>query len=268
MQNNLENILIELQKQKEQMTFQTFFNFDTELENKNSELQKKITELSLLATQIQNLELKSGYLEGEKKVLSEQIIQQQERFFEEQAVTRSEFVKQITDQQNKFFEEYKVVQSELVSLVAQINEKDFLLKEKNEQIMSFEHESTVFHREIKDQNIAHQNIVNALEHTSSIKDETIILLKTQVKERDFYSQEKERQFIESQKTYTNIILQKNAEIAFIKASKFWKLRDIYIRCKWAILNPLKFIKKYIWSSIPTYSQISWAIKNPFKCIQK
>ncbi len=34
------------------------------------------------------------------------------------------------------------------------------------------------------------------------------------------------------------------------------------RAKWALHNPLKFSKKYIWKKTPQYSQIRWALTNP------
>ena len=68
-------------------------------------------------------------------------------------------------------------------------------------------------------------------------------------------------------------LQKKVEdqdryIHWMSMSRFWKLRGEYLRCKWALLNPLKFCKKYIWSGIPAYPQIYWAVHHPSKFVNK
>lgn len=41
-----------------------------------------------------------------------------------------------------------------------------------------------------------------------------------------------------------------------------------LRVKWALRNPLKFSKKYIWKKTPQYSQVMWALHNPMLFCKK
>jgi len=40
----------------------------------------------------------------------------------------------------------------------------------------------------------------------------------------------------------NIIKQKEQEIVFLRSSKFWKLRGWYLKIKFALFSPIKFLE--------------------------
>lgn len=83
------------------------------------------------------------------------------------------------------------------------------------------------------------------------------------------SKEQEIIILQNQISGLNIILlQKDNNIVLMQSSKFWKLRHIYLRGKWAILNPLKFTKKYFIKSLPNYFQIKWAVFHPILFLKK
>ncbi len=67
---------------------------------------------------------------------------------------------------------------------------------------------------------------------------------------------------------SNVLDHTNAHLAYIRGSKFLKLRDFYIRVQWALHCPLKFLRKYLWRSLPTYPQVYWGIHHPRKLFHK
>ncbi len=61
------------------------------------------------------------------------------------------------------------------------------------------------------------------------------------------------------------------EIELQQAQKediFSYVKNIYQRARWAVLHPLRFIKKWVWSKIPTYPEIRWAILHPLRFSKK
>lgn len=274
MQNNLENIFIELQKQKEKDFFRAIFSMDEELKKRNEEkvqiinqlenarqeyiilsvklddlqkqsylleeennttiviltenLNQKSKELDNLSVKLQDFVSKIQFIEGEKKILAEQIVQQRE----------------------KFFDQYAVFQKELVAQVGVLNQKDILLREKEEE---------------------KNNLVEQFNNDIFKKDSIISDLQEKEKQQVSFIQLKDQEIVDLQNNISrllSVISNKDGEILLMQVSKFWKLRDVYLRSKWAILNPLKFSRKYIWKSIPIYSQIKWAITNPRRFIKK
>lgn len=65
-----------------------------------------------------------------------------------------------------------------------------------------------------------------------------------------------------------VLINQSNEIIWMRESVFWKLRRLYMRARWAVRCPLKFIKKYLWRRVPTYPQISWAVLHPKKFVHK
>lgn len=244
--NNTEDIFIALQKQKEKDFFHAIFDLDDELKSKNKEisdltgqylsiqqehtilidqLHQKEAELSRKILEVHDSALKLQYIEGEKKALNEQMVRQEE----------------------KFFEEYKVVQAEIVSLVSKLNEKEFDLKIKAEEIAALAHSIEELNREMEVKESTHRSVVENLQTEFSVQAAS---LKDQINAQIGMLDDQERRFLESQKQYADLISQKDTEILSMKLSKFWKLRSIYMRSKWAIFHPFKFIKKYSEQSFP------------------
>jgi hypothetical protein len=157
---------------------------------------------------------------------------------------------EISNQREKFFEEYKIIQDELISMVGKINQQDILLREKEEEMNS---SIERHHREFL------------------VKDVMIFSLQEKENQQQILIQSKEHKIVELQNQVSSlsaIIPHRDFEIELMKESKFWKLRDIYMRGKWSVKNPLKFLKKHIWSGIPTYPQIAWAMSHPLKFVKK
>ena len=177
---------------------------------------------------LQEVKSKIYFLEGEKNILNEQIKQQEE----------------------KFFEEYKTIQSELIKQVGILNQKDTLIREKEE-------EKNKLTQEYNDKILAKDSIISLFQEKEN--QQTIAL---QLKEQEIITLNNQMSVLSQE------VSKKTHEVALMSASKFWRLRDVYMRSKWAIKNPLKFSKKYIWNGIPTYPQIKWAITNPLKFLKK
>ena len=81
-----------------------------------------------------------------------------------------------------------------------------------------------------------------------IKDQSIQSKEQEIqsKEQEIQSKEQEIQSKEQEiQTKNQIIQQKEQEVLFIKSSKFWKLRELNFRIKFAIFHPLAFLKKYL-----------------------
>lgn len=214
MLNNIENILIALQKQKEKDIFRIIFHLDDELKNNNKKISDLIIQYSSLEKENLDISVKLKELELSKKIINDQLIKQQQLFFDQ----------------------YAILQKELFVQADMFNQKDILLREKEETIFSFN--ETLKEKEIQ--------------------------YKVSLKEKDHRIND-----LQNHASYLGTIISaKELEIESMKASKFWKIRLVYMSLKWSIRHPLKFLKKHVWNGIPTYSQISWALVHPFAFIKK
>jgi GT2 family glycosyltransferase/glycosyltransferase involved in cell wall biosynthesis len=57
-------------------------------------------------------------------------------------------------------------------------------------------------------------------------------------------------------------------LRLVYTSKFWHMRDFYLRIKWAFVNPFKFLKKYVWKGMYTYPELKQIFKHQKKDSQK
>lgn len=232
MNYNQEEILIRLQKEKEKDFFKAIFLMDEKIKYERDNLiviEKQLEELKQKYSDISSREL---LIEGENKALAEQIFRQQE----------------------KFFEEYKILQSELISTISKINDQNLFIQKKDEEI---------------------QHLIENYNKDLYVKDSTISSLQEKIRDQIIEIQFNQQNIIElssiihqKESDILCVIDEKNMELAVMQASKFWKLRDFYMSAKWAVIHPLKFIKKYVWSGMRTYSDIRWALKNPLKFSRK
>jgi hypothetical protein len=181
-----------------------------ETQNLSIQIKEKERNILDISKSMDALNQQKLLADGENKALSEQIIQQQQGFFEEHKIAKSELI--------SFLDRIGQLDKIISGLESRAQEQLIFIKNKEKEI-----QDNV--REIGD-------------------------LKRQVSEK------------------SSLISQKDSQIASMEASKFWKLRGMYLRIKWAVTHPLKFIKKYIWSSMPVYSQIKWATSNPKKFVIK
>jgi hypothetical protein len=125
-----------------------------------------------------------------------------------------------------------VLQEKELSVQAKIlSEKDIIVK-KQEQIISVIEDN--YNKRIKDLEASSEVSLNE-------KIKTIYYL-----EGEIFNTETQ---IEHYKTALSIqeqnIEKQQDEINTMRLSKFWHMRSLYIRVKWALLHPLKFIKKYL-----------------------
>ncbi|MCF7831353.1 MAG: hypothetical protein K9M36_00490 [Candidatus Pacebacteria bacterium] len=101
-------------------------------------------------------------------------------------------------------------------------------------------------------------------------------------EKDFLSQgviEKDRYIASLQdhiqsiqlalQTTQQVLQQKENLLMHIQSNSLLaKMKNLYIRIRWALHHPLRFLKKNVWQGFPTYPQIRWVILHPLKFLKK
>ena len=183
---------------------------------------------------------------GENQAISQQLFDEREYFSKESRAVREYHATQIQEQQQRFFEENKILQKELISTVGKISEQNVLLQDHIRMIDTLT-------------NLTKEQISLLQE-----KDQIIYGLQGSIKGKDAGL----KIFAEQVTLLEQKVAEKEIDIARFEASKFWKLRGVYMNSKWAVTHPLKFTKKHFISFLPDYSQISWALGNPAKFVNK
>ena len=171
----------------------------------NVAVEQKSKELLGISDEVKNTTAKAQFLEGEKCAL----------------------ITQLGEQREVFLGQCEVVQEGRVKQIGVLNQKDRLIEEKEVDLVNLteRYEGKILHKE---------SIIADLHEKESTYVSVI--------------NEKERQFLSlnnrvSELTAAGIL--KDTEIARVHSSRFWMLRSIYLRSKWAILHPISFFYKYI-----------------------
>ncbi len=88
--------------------------------------------------------------------------------------------------------------------------------------------------------------INNQNRTLREKESSISSLRASVEDRDMHHALKDRELEKLREIISNLSL----EIRSMQGSKFWKIRSLYMRSKWALFHPVKFIKKYFYTFFP------------------
>lgn len=205
----------------------------------NSLVRKQVEDQQLKHTADENFHVISGLkqeLQNEQNDKTS-LLSRVTEFEKKIAITQAEqgiLTKQIENQRKEFFEQYSVIQNELIKQNGILNQKDILLGQKKEE-----------NKKLKN---GYDSVIKIKNFEISRYDEVIHEKDVEISRQDEVSREKDKQKKDLE-TYV-MSLNKNIsnyqhQVSVMQASKFWKIRGLYLRVKWAMTNPYGFVLKYV-----------------------